>query len=152
MAKTYKVQSTISTSNASVQIKKGGETHNIEMNVSLTASVVKLKTSIFCLGRMFPHEITVGAQGSGQISVFEMYQLFGNSLKDLLATGNDSKISIICTAKSDDNEYNERKVVLQHVVFDTEVLFNIDDQNISNIKAIPFTFEGIDFQQDFSRK
>lgn len=151
MAKTYRIQSTISTSNAKVKIIRKGVEQDIDMTVSLTASVVKTKVQYFCIGRMFSKDITVGATGSGVLSVFEMYKLFGDDLKDLLYTGYDSNIRIECTAYSDDNEYNHRKVVLLGVVFDQMDLFAIDDQNIADTKTIPFTFGGVDFVQDFSR-
>lgn len=151
VSKTYRVVSTISTSNAKVQIRKGRDIHNIEMNVSLTASVVKVKSSVFVLGQLFSNEITVGAQGRGQISVFEMYALFGDTLKELLRSGNDTRIDIIATVKSDDNEYNQRTVVLERVSFDSETLFNLDDLNAENIKTIPFTFSGLEFVSDFNK-
>lgn len=150
MASVYRVQSTISTSNANIKIRRKGQEIAINMSVSLTASVVKTKMQYFCLGRMFSRDVTTGATGSGQLSVYEMYAVFGEDLKDLLRTGKDSQISIECTAKSDNNEYNLRRVVLKGVVFDQMDLFNIDDQNIADVKNIPFTFSDLDFIEDFN--
>lgn len=149
MAKTYRIQSTISTSNAIVEIIKNGVRSVIDMNVRLTASVVKTKAQYFCLGRLFSQDVTIGATGSGTISVYEMYRLFGDDLKYLLAHNDDSDIKIKATVKSDDLEYNQRVVIFEGVVFDQLTLFQIDELNAAAIQTIPFTFGGLDFIEDF---
>lgn len=149
MPKDYRVVNTISTSNAEVSILRNNENVHLDMNVRLTASVVKNKSQYFCLGRMFSTDITTGLTGSGTLSVYEMYAVFGNDLKELLQTGHDSSITIKATVESDGLEYNLRTVIMTGVVFDQETLFNIDELNDPLIKDVPFTFSGLEFESDF---
>lgn len=150
--RTYRVESTISTSNAKIQIQVREEVQDLEMSIALQATITKTKQSLACLGQMFSDDVTIMLQGRGTLTVFEGYQVFGDLFKEFLKTHEDPEVNIIAEADSDADEYANRTVVLQNVNFDIADLLRIDDMNTENKVVLPFTFSGIDVISDFNRK
>lgn len=116
---------------------------------SLEAKIEKTKEEVPILGRLMRGNKSVGAKGSGTLTIYKNTSVFDDMMLKLINKGVDTYFEIQVTNEDPTSDAGKRTVILTGCNIDASTVAAFDADGKWLEEEIAFTFEGVKIPERF---
>lgn len=139
----------ISSKLATAYITVGGERRLLFQAKKLEATIEKIKKEVSILGQTMSGHKSVGAKGTGTLTIYKNTALFDDMMMKYLAEGIDTYFDLQIINEDNTSRAGRRTTILTMCNIDKIVAANFDADSDWLMEEIPFTFENIKIAENF---
>lgn len=147
--RTMLAKDVISAKLATAYVTIDGNRYLLFQAKSLEAKIEKTKEEVPILGRIMRGNKSVGAKGSGTLTIYKNTSVFDDVMMKLLNKGVDTYFEIQITNEDPTSEAGKRTVILIGCNIDTDTVASFDADGKWLEEEIAFTFEGVKIPEKF---
>lgn len=147
--RTMLAKDAISAKLASAYVSVDGKRYLLFQAKSLTATIEKQKEEVAILGRLMKGNKSVGAKGSGTLTIYKNTSLFDDMMMKLINQGVDTYFDMQIENEDPTSDAGRRTVILTGCNIDKGTVAGFDADGSYLEDEISFTFEGIRVPERF---
>ena len=135
-------QDTISGREGRAYAKLFGNNEEMFFAKAISATVRKSKKPVKAIGQRMVGHKTIGAEGTGTMTLYYLSPLFRQTLADWLATGQDCYFDIVVENNDPASTTGRQSILLSGVSLDETLLTQLDGKSDEPLEErVSFTFE-----------
>lgn len=147
--RTMLAKDVISAKLATAYLTTDGHRYQLFQAKSLEAKIEKTKEEVPILGRLMRGNKSVGAKGSGTLTIYKNTSVFDDMMLKLINKGVDTYFEIQVTNEDPTSDAGKRTVILTGCNIDASTVAAFDADGKWLEEEIAFTFEGVKIPEKF---